>query len=378
MKKVLVTGGAGFIGSFIVDLLIEKGDSEVYIFDNLDPQVHPKGEKPDYVNKNAVFIKGDIRDSEALTKAVAGVEQVYHMAAAVGVGQSMYQIGKYVEVNTFGAANLLDVIANGKTGLEKILVAASMSSYGEGRYRCPEHGLISPDFRLEADMARGGWEPRCPKCGAVMMPVPTDEEKPLFCNSVYAQTKKDQEEMTLMVGKAYGIPAVALRFFNTYGPRQSLSNPYTGVCAIFMSRIKNANPPVIYEDGLQSRDFISVKDIARACVTAMNDSRADYQVFNVGTGVPTTVKGVAETLAEIYGVQIQPEINNAYRKGDVRHCYADASKIERTIGFKPQISFEQGMRELAEWTEKAAADDKFETASSELQTRGLVVGGKKK
>ena len=376
MNKVMVTGGAGFIGSYIVDMLVERGDSQVFIYDNLDPQVHPGGDKPGYLNQDAVFIKGDIRDRDTLAKAAADMDRIYHLAAAVGVGQSMYQVGKYVEVNTLGAANLLEILVNGKSRVEKLLVAASMSSYGEGRYNCPVHGLVSPSLRNEADMAAGDWELHCPECGSAMKPVPTDEEKPLFCNSIYALTKKDQEEMSLMIGRTYSIPTVALRFFNTYGPRQSLSNPYTGVCAIFMSRIKNGNSPVIYEDGLQSRDFISVKDIARACVAAMEDPRADYQIFNVGTGIPTTIRRVAETLTEIYGVDIIPRVINSFRKGDIRHCYADCSKIERLLGFRPEVSFKDGMRELAEWTEKVFADDKFDRASSELAERGLVVGGK--
>ena len=373
MKKILVTGGAGFIGSFIVDKLIEDGESEVFIFDNLDPQVHTNGEKPDYLNKDALFIEGDVRDKDALAKAVEGIEQVYHMAAAVGVGQSMYQITKYVQVNTTGTANLLDVIINGGNKVEKLLVAASMSSYGEGRYNCPEHGIVNPPLRPESQMAAGDWELHCPHCDEIMEPLPTDENKPQICNSIYALTKKDQEEMALMWGQAYRIPAVALRFFNVYGPRQSLSNPYTGVCAIFMSRIKNDKPPVIYEDGRQTRDFIAVEDIARASITAMNDPRTNYGVFNVGGGNPTTIENIALTLAEIYGKDIKPQITSAFRKGDVRHCIASISKIRNAIGFQPQISFSEGMKALAAWTETAAAEDKFDSAANELEDRGLIV-----
>lgn len=372
MKKILVTGGAGFIGSFIVDSLIEQGN-EVRIFDNLDPQVHPEGSKPVYLNKDAEFVYGDMRDLDAVNKVIKDVEQVYHMAAAVGVGQSMYQIAKYVDVNTGGTANLLDALTNIKNKVEKVIVAASMSSYGEGRYRCKEHGIINPPLRPESQMQKGDWEMHCPHCGQIMQTIPTDEEKPQICNSIYALTKKDQEEMVIMWGKAYSIPAVALRFFNVFGPRQSLSNPYTGVCAIFMSRIKNSNPPVIYEDGLQTRDFISVKDIARACVMSMNDSRADYQVFNVGAGKATSVKDVAVTLAKIYGKDIYPNITGAFRKGDVRHCISDPSRIEKTIGFKVSEPFDKGMRELVAWTETTSAEDLFETAASELAGKGLIV-----
>ena len=372
MKKILVTGGAGFIGSYIVDNLIEKGNV-VIIFDNLEPQVHPNGQKPDYLNKDAVFIEGDVRDIDALAGAVEGVEQVYHMAAAVGVGQSMYQIAKYIEVNTTGTANLLDVLTNRKNSVEKLVVAASMSSYGEGKYACREHGTQFPDLRPESQMQSRNWELLCPVCGEIMLSLPTDEDKPQICNSIYALTKKDQEEMVLMWGNAYNIPTAALRFFNVYGPRQALSNPYTGVCAIFMSRIKNDKPPVIYEDGLQSRDFISVKDIARACINVMNDSNADHRVFNVGTGKPTSIKEIAETLAKIYGKEISPDITYSFRKGDVRHCISDPSRIREAVGFTPEIELTQGLRELAEWTEKADAADHFDTAAAELAQKGLIV-----
>ncbi len=372
MKKILVTGGAGFIGSYIVDLLVENGD-EVSIFDNLDPQVHPDGRQPDYLNKNARFIKGDVRDMDALAKAIENIEQIYHMAAAVGVGQSMYQISRYVEVNTLGTANLLDVLTNRKNRVGKVLAAGSMSSYGEGRYRCLTHGLIDPPLRIEEQMAEGDWELHCPECNEALLPVLTDETKPQDCNSIYAITKKDQEEMTIMWGKAYGIPTTALRFFNVYGPRQSLSNPYTGVCAIFLSRLLNGKAPVIYEDGLQSRDFISVKDIAQACYTAMNDEWADHNVFNVGNGTPLTIKKIAETLAEIMGVEIEPEITHEFRKGDVRHCIADISKIRGAFGYVPKISFKDGMTELIEWTKSTRAADGYEKASSELEKHGLLI-----
>jgi len=374
MKKILVTGGAGFIGSYIVDRLVEAGE-EVYIYDNLDAQVHPGGEKPVYLNKEAVFIPGDVRDAEGLAKALRSVEQVYHLAAAVGVGQSMYQIAKYVSVNSGGTANLLDVLINRPNRVEKVVVAASMSSYGEGSYRCDKDGGQSPDLRPESQLQKGDWEMRCPVCGRAMRPGPTAEEKPLMCNSIYALTKKDQEEMALMWGKAYGVPTTALRFFNVYGPRQSLSNPYTGVCAIFMSRIKHNKPPVIYEDGGQTRDFISVKDIARSCIMAMEMKAADYEVFNVGTGKGVSVAEIAGILAKIYGKAIAPEITHTFRKGDVRHCIAAAGKIERVLGFKAEVDLDSGLRELAEWTEEASAADYFERAAAELESKGLLKAG---
>ncbi|HPJ73102.1 MAG TPA: SDR family NAD(P)-dependent oxidoreductase, partial [bacterium] len=255
--KILVTGGAGFIGSFIVDALVREGH-RVRIFDNIEPQVHPGGKAPDYLNPEAEFVRADVRDYEALARAVEDVEIVFHEAAMVGVGQSMYQISRYMEVNTLGTANLLDILVNRPNRVRKLIVPSSMSTYGEGAYRCAACGIVSPPLRTEEQMASGDWEVHCPVCGAVAVPVPTPETKLQEINSIYALAKKDQEEMVLNIGVTYRIPVVALRYFNVFGPRQSLSNPYTGVAAIFMSRLKNDHPPVVFEDGLQSRDFISV------------------------------------------------------------------------------------------------------------------------
>ncbi|GFP32068.1 dTDP-L-rhamnose 4-epimerase, partial [Candidatus Hakubella thermalkaliphila] len=305
MEKVLVTGGAGFIGSFIVDELVRRG-YEVRIFDNLEPQVHPGGNPPDYLNREAEFVHGDVRDYDALRKAIEGVRVIFHQAATVGVGQSMYEISRYVQVNTLGTANLCDILANQKHQVEKVLVAASMSSYGEGTYSCKECGEVSPLLRPSEQMAQGDWEVHCPHCDSILKPVPTRETKKLEVNSIYAITKRDQEDMVLGVGRVYHIPPVALRYFNVYGPRQSLSNPYTGVVAIFMSRIKNNHRPIIFEDGEQSRDFVSVHDIVQANMLAMEKEEANYQVFNVGTGRPITIKQIAQVLAELYGVDIEP------------------------------------------------------------------------
>jgi len=248
-----------------------------------------------------------------------------------------------------------------------------MSSYGEGRYDCPLHSIVNPPLRTDEQMEMGDWEVHCPECGAVMKPLLTDENKPRDCNSIYALTKKDQEEMVLLWGKAYNIPTTALRFFNVYGPRQSLSNPYTGVCAIFLSRLLNDQPPVVYEDGKQTRDFISVKDIARASYMAMNDERANWEVFNVAGGNHISIKEIGDTLARILGKEIETEITNAFRKGDVRHCVADVTKIKKTIGFEPEIHFRTGMYELAEWTANQEAADGFKKAAAELAAHGLVV-----
>ena len=371
VHKILVTGGAGFIGSFLVDRLVELGH-DVTIFDNLEPQVHPNGKPPGYLNPKACLVQGDVRDYDALRYVVAGQEVIFHLAGAVGVGQSQYEIKRYVDINTGGTANLLDVLVNHDHQVEKLVVAASMSSYGEGCYRCETDGVVRPNLRAREQLEVGDWEPRCPICSGPIQPIPTAEDAAQNCNSIYAFTKKDQEDMVLNIGRTYSIPSVALRFFNVYGPRQSLSNPYTGVAAIFMSRIKNNHAPVIYEDGLQTRDFISVHDVVDALLVCMERVEADYEVFNVGSGNPLTIVGIAETLANLYGKDIAPDITNRFRKGDVRHCYAAIERISRCLGWKPKVQFEQGMQELIEWSRKQEAKDRFEQATRELRVKGIL------
>jgi dTDP-L-rhamnose 4-epimerase len=369
--NVLVTGGAGFIGSYIVEGLLKRG-CRVTVFDSLDPQVHPDSQLPTYLSKDVEFIAGDVRDYLALKDAVLRADVVFHQAAAVGVGQSQYQIRHYVEVNTLGTANLLDIIVNHKNRVRKIIVAASMSSYGEGCYRCEACGPVRPPLRTEEQMARGEWELRCPQCQATVTPLPTDEDAYQFCNSIYAFTKRHQEEMALNIGKTYNVPVVALRYFNVYGPRQSLSNPYTGVAAIFLSRLKNDNPPVIYEDGLQTRDFLSVHDIVQANLMAMEKDEANFEVFNVGTGQPRAIRSVAEVLARQLGKDVPPDVTHRFRKGDVRHCYPSIEKIRQRLGYDPRVTFEEGMAELVAWSQEVEAVDRFDEAASELAKRGLV------
>ncbi len=365
--KCLVTGGAGFVGSHLVDELAKK--HEVSVYDNLEPQVHK--DIPEYLNNDVEFIKGDIRDRAYLKDAISDSEVIFHEAAMVGIGQSMYQIEKYMDVNTMGTAKLLDIIANEEHDVKKLIVASSMSIYGEGKYKCADCDIIYPPLRSNEQFKKGGWEMKCPSCGKVVKPVSTDENKPLQPASIYAISKKDQEEMCLAVGRAYGIPTVALRYFNVYGPRQAMSNPYTGVCAIFSSMIKNNNPPTIFEDGLQTRDFISVHDIVRANLLVMEKSRADYDMFNVGTGEPVSILDIAHTLSRLYSKTLKPKIVNKYRVGDIRHCYADISKIEK-LGFKPEVYLEDGMHELVEWGLTQDAEDKSDAAYQELKERGLV------
>ena len=369
MSKVLVTGGAGFIGSHLVDKLVAMGD-EVVVIDSLDEQVHTK--KPDYLNPKAHYLFEDIRDESVLAKTIEGVKVIFHEAATVGIGQSMYQVKKYVDVNTMATAKLLDILVTKEHEVKKLIVASSMSIYGEGAYECEDCGVMYPELRTEEQLKQREWDMKCPKCGKNVNPIQTNENKPVHPTSIYAITKKDQEEMCLTVGRAYGIPTVALRYFNVYGPRQSLNNPYTGVCAIFSARIKNENPPLIFEDGLQSRDFVSVHDIVEANLLAMKSSNANYEVFNVGTGKAINILEIVRTLIKLYKKKLKPEITNKFRAGDIRHCFADISKIKSKIGYKPKVEFEDGMNDLVAWGEKEEAQDKFEVAHEELLKRGLV------
>jgi len=372
-KKILVTGGAGFIGSYLVDKLIELG-YEVMVFDNLEPQVHGDGQKiPKYLNKECEFIKGDIRNRDELKKALKDREIIFHQAAAVGVGQSMYEINKYTEVNILGTSNLLDILANENHRVEKLIIASSMSVYGEGKYSCVNCGVVYPKLRSLSQLKKGEWEMRCPFCNQKVQSLPTDEEKPLHPTSVYSISKRDQEEMCLTIGRAYRIPTVALRYFNVYGPRQALSNPYTGVAAIFSSRILNNHPPCIFEDGLQSRDFTHVSDIVRANLLAMENKKVDYEVFNVGTGRPLTVLNIAEALIKSLSSSVDMNIVKKYREGDIRHCYADISKIRDQLGFQPQVKFEKGISEFIGWVRGEEASDQFEKSRRELEEKGLTL-----
>jgi dTDP-L-rhamnose 4-epimerase len=370
IKNILVTGGAGFIGSHITDNLIKEG-YKVTILDNLDKQVH-QGKIPTYLNKKAKFIKGDILNPKIWQAVLKNVDAIYHEASVVGVGQSMYDINYYVKNNSLGTANLLDYLANNKHTVKRLFIASSMSAYGEGLYQCPKCGKIRPDLRTNDQMAKKKWELYCPNCKSVLSPIPTPETEKFACNSIYAVTKQSQEDMCMIFGRAYNIPVTAFRYFNVYGPRQSLSNPYTGVAAIFLSRLKNNNSPVIYEDGLQSRDFTSVYDIANANTTALLHPQAFHQIFNLGTGNPVSVKDVSLTLAKLLDLNIEPTITAQFRPGDVRYCYADISKIYKMLKWKPQFKFEQGMIDLIDWGKNAKANDKFEIASNKLSSKGLV------
>jgi dTDP-L-rhamnose 4-epimerase len=369
--NVLVTGGAGFIGSHLVDALVERGH-RVRVLDALVSQVHGENAAPAYLNSEAEFIQADVCDRKAIDAALDGIDVVFHEAAEVGVGQSMYEIARYVRANDLGTAVLLEAILERRPQIRKLVVASSMSIYGEGAYSCENCGVVAPQLRPVGQLLNRDWELKCPKCGSQLSPAPTSEEKPLFPTSVYAVTKQDQEQFCLAVGRSYRIPAVALRYFNVYGTRQALSNPYTGVCAIFSARLLNRNQPLVFEDGEQTRDFVHVRDIVHANLLALETDKADYQAINVGTGVATSIRTVSRLLAEGLGVDLEPEIVGKYREGDIRHCVADISKAKSLLGYEPQVSLERGIPELLSWVREQAARDKVESATAELESRQLV------
>jgi len=370
IKKILVTGGAGFIGSFLVDELIKKG-YKVRILDNLEDQVH-FGKKPKYLNKKAQFIKGDVRNYLTFKNALRGMDAVFHLAAAVGVAQSNYEINKYVGSNIGGTANLLDFLVNGKHQIKKLIVAASNTGLGEGNYNCPKCNIVRPPLREETQLKKNNWEPVCPNCARKLTPKPTTEESVESPNSTYAITKKAQQDMCLMIGKLYDIPTVATRFFNVYGPRQSLSNPYTGVAAIFINRLKNDQLVKVYEDGNQTRDFISVHDVIRALILALESNKANYQILNIGSGRATKIKDIAQILSNHLGKKNLIKISKQYRKNDIRHCFADNNKAQKLLGWKPKVALEEGFKELIKWSEKEKAENSFGKAEKELKTKGLI------
>jgi dTDP-L-rhamnose 4-epimerase len=369
---VLVTGGAGFIGSHLVDSFL-AGGYRVRILDALLPQVHPKG-RPEYLNPEAELREGDVRDAEAVRSALEGVDTVVHFAAAVGVGQSMYQVADYCSINVMGTAVLLEELVKSKRRPSRMLVASSMSIYGEGLHLCAACGFKGAALRSPEQLAAREWAVKCPRCSQAMRTAPTPETMPVAPSSVYAVNKRDHEELVLAMGRSLGISAVALRFFNVYGDRQALSNPYTGVGAIFSSALLNGQRPLVFEDGLQERDFIHIKDIARACMLAIETEGTAGEVFNIGTGRPTSLLRLLELLrGAIPGAkEIEPEIVGRFREGDVRACYADISKARERLMFTPTVDFEDGVVSLAEWVAAQTSEDKSRAALAELDTYKLV------
>jgi dTDP-L-rhamnose 4-epimerase len=368
-KRVLLTGGAGFIGSYVADLLLARGHAPV-LFDNLSPQVHPTGKRPHYLARDAELIVGDVRDADALARAMKGVDAVVHLASAVGVGQSMYEIVSYTEINDVGTAALLEVLA--RNPIERLVCASSMSIYGEGLVARADGTIVAPGERGAEQMKRGIWD-LLDEDGEALTPLPTPEDKQPSLSSIYALNKYSQERMCLMVGKAYNLPTVALRFFNVYGPRQALSNPYTGVLAIFASRLLNKRPPLVFEDGNQMRDFVHVEDVARAVLLALETETAAGKVYNVGSGVRRSIHSIGRDLANVMGCpNITPHVLGKYRVGDIRHCFADINRSRAELGFEPQVDWHEGLEEMADWLAGQAAEDSVDRARAELENRGLV------
>jgi len=370
-RQILITGGAGFIGSHLADLLLARG-YRVRVLDSLSPQVHgPDGHPPGYLNPDAELVQADVCDPEAVAGALRGVDAVFHLAAMVGVGQSMYDVARYTATNDVGTAVLLEELT--RHPVERLVVASSMSLYGEGLYRTGRGMVVPGRERPLAQLKAGHWE-LADLDGAPLTPLPTPETKSPGLASVYALNKFTQEQLCLILGRAYGIPTVALRFFNVYGPRQALSNPYTGVLAIFAARLLNGRPPLIFEDGLQRRDFVHVADVVEACRLTLEVPEAAGGVFNVGSGHSYTVLEVAHRLARMLGrAEIEPEVTGKYRAGDIRHCFADIDRARAVLGYRPRVMLEAGLAELADWLACQTADDRVAEASAELAARGLTV-----
>lgn len=370
-RNVLITGGAGFIGAHLANELLKNG-CRVRALDDLVPQVHgPARTRPAYLDDDVELMVGDIRNPELVGRALDQIDAVFHFVSLVGVGQSMYRIAEYTSVNNYGTAVLLQALT--AHPVERLVVASSMSIYGEGLYRDTRGRIGLPRERTLEQLKAGDWEVRG-EDGEMLIPAATPETKPPCLASVYALSKFDQERLCLMLGRAYGIPAVALRFFNTYGPFQALSNPYTGVLSNFASRVLNDRPPLIFEDGLQKRDFVSVYDVARACRLALEAPAAAGRALNISSGIPMTVLEVAErTIRAIGRRDLEPEVTGKYRSGDIRHCFADITMARDVLGYEPQVTLEQGLEDLAAWLQGQVAVDRALEARQELAARGLMV-----
>lgn len=372
-RSVLVTGGAGFIGSHLTRELIQRG-AQVRVLDNLDPQAHenPEAAQARVTGYGAEFIEADVCDRAIWPRALHGVEFVVHFAAMVGVGQSMYEIRRYCEANVMGTASLLEAVAEQRDTIGKVLVASSMSIYGEGLFACPICETEQEASRTTEALKVHHFEPACAACGSDLVARPTPERKEPIPTSVYALNKLDQERLCLIAGRAYGIPTVATRFFNVYGPGQSLSNPYTGVAAIFASRLLGGQPPIVFEDGGQTRDFIHVADIARGCAMALESEAASDTVLNLGTGSPVSIRQIGDRLQALLGGP-SPEIVGEFRAGDIRHCVSDPTLAAELLGWSAQVRLDDGMAELVEWQRTQQAEpERVEAALGELKARGLV------
>jgi dTDP-L-rhamnose 4-epimerase len=371
--RVLITGGAGFIGSHTADALL-AGGHEVLVFDSLEPQVHgPERQWPAYLHGSVERVRGDVRDRTSLAQALSATDAVFHLAAATGVGQSMYQIGRYFEANVQGTANLLDILAHEPHRVRKLVTASSRAIYGEGMYWCLRCGEVAPDQRSPAKLAAKDWDVACPHCAGPTTPMATPESKGPKPASMYAISKLTQEQMCLCFGQAYGLPVVALRYFNVYGTRQSLSNPYTGIITAFLSRLFNGKAPAVYEDGLMTRDLVHVSDVVRANLLALTRDGADGQAINVGTGIGTSIGALARLLCDLVRPDVDPEVAGLARVGDIRHCTADVEAARRRLGYEPHVTLQQGLLEVVEGAKgQGALEDSSEIARRELAESGLL------
>ena len=371
MSITLVTGGAGFIGSHLVDALVERGQ-RVRVLDNLDPLAHPSGQPPHHLSAEAEVLLGDVRDGAQLERALDGVDAVFHLGGVVGNGESMVNVRRAVEVNSGGTAALLEAVLGHRDRVRRLVVASSMVVYGEGAYRCPDHGDAAPPVRPLEQLRRRDWEPRCPHCGRSLEPVATREERPLRPASVYAITKRDQEELALVLGGAYGLETVALRYLNVYGPRQALGNPYTGVAAIFAARVLSGRRPRVFEDGGQIRDLVHVGDAVAATLAAMDAKTAPGHAINVATGRRVRIVDLATHVAAALGSALEPQVTGEFRAGDVRHCFADTTRARDLLAFEASRTLEDGLLELAEWVARQTVDERGDEAVGDLRARGLV------
>jgi dTDP-L-rhamnose 4-epimerase len=370
--RVVVLGGAGFIGGHLVDALLEQRH-QVRIVDNLDPQVHPSGLPPAYLNSRAEFFQHDIRDIDALKQGLHGAEAIFYLAGAVGVGDSMYRIRHYTDVNLLGCANLLELLTDSKRSSRQLILASSVTVYGEGKYSCPTHGIVFPSMRSLDRVSRREWDPPCPESGCIekLQPVATDETKPAVPQSIYAITKRAQEEMVLTTARAYDLSATVLRYFNVYGSRQAVSNPYTGVAKIFAVHIAEGKSPLVYEDGQQTRDFVHVSDIVRANLAVLGNPRASGEIFNIGSGRPCTVLDLVNHIAKKSGGAVSPGVAGKFRAGDVRHCFADITKAQTLLGYQPCTVIPDGLENLLDKPQHGAAQLSAE-ADAQLLQRGLI------
>jgi dTDP-L-rhamnose 4-epimerase len=375
MKNILISGGAGFIGSNLTKKLVSKGYN-ITILDNLSKQIHGKDQKSELYNsikEISTFILGDVCNEEDWKKSLKGQDAVIHLAAETGTGQSMYEISRYNDVNILGTSHLLDFLANNKNSVKKLIIASSRSIYGEGKYKCENHGVVYPNDRIVSNMMKGKFDLFCDACGSELNLMPTDENSKIHPSSIYGITKQQQEQMTLLMGKSLGIPAVALRYQNVYGPGQSLSNPYTGILSIFSTRMLNGNDIDIYEDGEESRDFVFIDDVVEATILALEKEEANHQIFNVGSGETTPVSQVANSLKKLYDSNVNISIGGSFRLGDIRHNYADLNKIKNLLGFTAKFDFQTGISRFADWVKtQEVKEDKYEQSLNELKNKGLI------